>query len=216
MAADFKDAKGSTWHIKLDGPKLKHIRDEFGINLTTSDPKQFLEIIDKPDLFFDILFFICREQLESANLDLSYTVTETIPQTVKGPATVVNGEAIEGEEIIKQITKQVTKQKTVEEEFWDRVFPQDNSDTVDRAIEALQAASVSFSPSSRRKYLNAQMNAVNQRMETAADLIEGDEEIAKAADERMKQEILSSIQQTPSTIATSTPDSSESPPTDES
>jgi hypothetical protein len=58
----FKDANGREWLIKLDGPKIKEVRAECGVDFASLDGNTFQRLESDPCLLVDVLWVICRSQ----------------------------------------------------------------------------------------------------------------------------------------------------------
>lgn len=59
--AVFKDADNREWVIALDGPNIKAIREQCGVNPVSGEA--FEKLYDDPVLLADVLAVICRDQV---------------------------------------------------------------------------------------------------------------------------------------------------------
>ncbi len=64
----FKDAAGREWLVKLDGPKIRDVRKEVGIDLAAVDGSAAEKLRDDPVLLVDSLWVICRSQAQTAGV----------------------------------------------------------------------------------------------------------------------------------------------------
>lgn len=72
----WKDDDGMSWEINLDGPKLKKIRDQFGVNLTALDATPWVQLDGDLILRVDVIWSLCADQARDAMdqiLDPSWT-----------------------------------------------------------------------------------------------------------------------------------------------
>lgn len=60
----FKDANGREWLVKLDGPKIRDVRQQCSIDLGALDPAIFDKLESDPVLLVDVLWVLCRGQCD--------------------------------------------------------------------------------------------------------------------------------------------------------
>jgi hypothetical protein len=58
----FRDSSGREWLVRLDGPKIKEVRSECGIDLVSLDGTTFDRLERDPALLVDCLWTLCRGQ----------------------------------------------------------------------------------------------------------------------------------------------------------
>lgn len=69
----FKDANSREWLVSIDGPKIKEVRKELGIDLGALDGKAYEAMVDDPVLLVDALWLIVRSQaLPKGVTDVSF------------------------------------------------------------------------------------------------------------------------------------------------
>ena len=171
MAA-FKDQNGKEWTVTLDAPKIRSVRNECKLDLAAIDDRPYERMYDDTILLVDVLWVLCREQAQKANItDVQF------------------GEALVG-------------------------------DTIERATEAVLAAILDFFPSRKRTLLQT-LASKGQRLRevSIAKAMERlndpglEERLLAAMDAQTEAALNEAISKlTPSTSATSLPESSASTP----
>lgn len=58
----FKDCNNKEWLVAVDGPLVREVRQELGVDLIASDASQFVRLQSDPILLVDVLWVLCREQ----------------------------------------------------------------------------------------------------------------------------------------------------------
>jgi len=61
-------AGGREWLVRVDGPAIRACISECGINIGAYDCQQFERLTAEPLLAFDVLWVLCRQQAQSANI----------------------------------------------------------------------------------------------------------------------------------------------------
>ena len=64
----FKDANGKEWLIAIDGPKIRHVRKEVGVDLAATDGSASDRLYNDPVALVDSLWVICRAQANTAGI----------------------------------------------------------------------------------------------------------------------------------------------------
>jgi hypothetical protein len=62
-------AGGREWLVAVDGPKIRTVRKECGVDLGARDCSQFDKLTNDPLLAQDVLWQLCRKDAEAAGLD---------------------------------------------------------------------------------------------------------------------------------------------------
>lgn len=62
-------AGGREWLVCVDGPKIKRIREACGVDLGARDCSQFDRLTNEPLDAQEVLWLLCRKEVEAAGLD---------------------------------------------------------------------------------------------------------------------------------------------------
>lgn len=64
----FKDVNGREWLVTLDGPTIRQVRKEVGIDLAATDGSASERLYNDPVVLVDALWVVCRAQASKAGV----------------------------------------------------------------------------------------------------------------------------------------------------
>lgn len=66
--ATFKDQNNREWLVTLDAPKIREVRSTLQLDLAAVDDRPYERMYDDTVLLVDVLWILCREQAQKANV----------------------------------------------------------------------------------------------------------------------------------------------------
>lgn len=82
--ASFKDQREKTWTLILNGPLLRDIKEQLGVNLVALEADPFNVLSSDPVKLVDCLFMVCEEQAKASGIT-SREFGISLPPDLDGP-----------------------------------------------------------------------------------------------------------------------------------